>query len=954
MSIKRWLVAVGFFLCTRASAQQFPIIKYGTEDGLGHSIVYRIHQDKKGFLWFSTDNGLTRYDGQVFRNFVAKDGLRSNFVFGIAENDSAMVVSTFGGGLQLTDGIQIDTIQKIAPSIRYPINITQRDTALWVVDRLANLHRVTRSGAKRYETSVQNTKHNIISQVANTSYGLVVSSYGLHVYNPITDRLEPIPGVQPNCYFQSVQELPNNRLLANYASGLVVLDMDTQTSRLVFQGNFSFGTKNIFICQDGTILAATTQGELWRLRADFTEKEKLLENVVVNDIAQDASGKIWLATYGQGVWCMPSFSCRFLTVQGLLNPSITFLNSRQSVFVTSINKGIFSIQDKRIEASHHGLEIFHKADHAITLLFEPNDSDEIIVGTSWGVRRKRGSQIDLIDTKKPISAFWKDKHGNYWAGLRMGLKLIDHSFRKAKDIPLFRDKIVRSLVEIKPGQLLVGTNEGLFRKVDSTWVRYGRTQGLFNEYVNVLLPDSARNLVWIATNEGIFQLLPNNQIAMVYNGIRCNSLLLDKNNHLWGGTAQGLLYFDGENYQLLSSEEGIEGNLFGVAYDRKKDELSVLSNIGITQVHVEKFVQQLILTPPRIIITEQILNGASVSLKSPLSALPSHTTSISLRIAIPYFRSQNLWQLYYKINEEEWQNAGDSRELNFVKLPFGNIKIQMQLRDPINKKYSDVVAIDYVISTPIYRTRTFLILSLVLFLIVSGGSFLMLLRYLDSRKQLKFARAQRQAELEQKVLRNMLNPHFMNNAVNSIQVFVTRNDPRTTVSSLAKFARLMRVNLELLENSLILLEKELQNIELYLEFEMLRFEGRLRYRVEVDPDVPIGKLKVPSLVLQPFVENAIWHGILPRPEGGEVLIKVTRTETGISIFVEDDGVGLAASQREKPADAEKPSRGLTLIRDRFEILNQRHPGHSFSLKTRDEQSVTNPGTVVHITLPMIE
>lgn len=949
MKRRLWLLVGMVFLCKFMLAQQIPVLKYGTDDGLGHSIVYRIYQDKKGFLWFSTDNGLTRYDGQVFRNFVAKDGLRSNFIFGIAENDSAMVVSTFGGGLQLTDGLQLDTVHRIAPAIQYPVNIVQDDSALWVIDRFLNLHRVTQSGTTNL-TSEINYPIQGASQVVKTSMGVIVCSYGLHRYNSVSGRLEPISHGDLH-YFQAVQELPDNRLLAVYADALVLIDLNSKLSKTILKRNFSLGSKNLFRCQDGTILVATTEGELLRLSSDLTNHERILKNVVVNDIAQDAAGKIWLATYGQGVWCLPSFSSHFMEVQGLLTPSISYSASNQTFFVTSMNKGIFSISNKTIELTRHGLADFRQPNLTTTFVFEPNHSNEIMVCTSRGVIRKMNQNVDLLKTKRPISAFWKDSHGYYWAGMRTGLLKIASDFKQTQEVSFFRDKTVRSLTEQIPGQLLVGTNDGLFQKIDTTWRRYGKQHGLSNEYINALLPDSIRNLTWIATNEGVFQLLPDNQIKQAFADIRCNALVLDRYHRLWGTTSKGLLFFDDKDYQLLSSEEGVDGNLFGVAYDYKNHELALLSNMGITLLQLENYVKQLATLPPRLIITEQFFNGKSVSIKQPLSALPSNTTSISLRLSAPYFRSHHQWHLFYKINEEEWQNARESRELNFVELPFGNVQIQMQLRDVINQKQSDIVTLNYIIETPFYRTRTFIIVGFVLFLLISASAFILLMRLIDKRRRLKFLSEHRQAELEQKVLRHMLNPHFMNNAVNSIQVFVTRNDQRKTLSYLAKFARLMRVNLELLEKSWISLEKELQNIELYLEFEMLRFEGRLRYRVEVAPDVQVAKLKVPSLVLQPFVENAIWHGILPKPEGGEVLIKVLKTATGISIFVEDDGAGLVASQDK--ANMEKPSRGLTLIRDRFEILNQRHPGHSFHLKSKNEESATHPGTVVHITIPAV-
>jgi ligand-binding sensor domain-containing protein/anti-sigma regulatory factor (Ser/Thr protein kinase) len=936
-------------------AQQYPIIKYGTEDGLGHSVVYRVYQDKKGFIWFSTDNGLTRYDGRQFRNFVAKDGLRSNFIFGVAENDSAMVVSTFGGGLQLTDGLRIDTVHRLAPTIKFPVNIAQQDSVLWVVDRSLKIHRVSRSGVRNFSSDIEYPEKSV-SQAVNTPYGLLISSYGLYRYNTRNERLEQLHFNPPVKYIHSASSLPNGRVMATMTYGLLLLDLNTHTSEVVLEGEFQYGTKNVLVCKDGSVLAATTEGVLWRLSADFQQREKILEGIVVNDIFQDADHKIWIATYGQGVWCIPSFNCRYTSLQGLLNPNIYYSKSTQSTLITSLNKRPISYANEKFVFTDNGLpatlRLEKNSETSITYVYEPKTQNELVVGMLTGLKRQRGNQIDTVLVRKSHSAFCKDSRGNYWAGMRTGLLRLNSDFKTREWIGTFENKIVRSIVEANDGQILVGTHDGLFHQVNQNWVRYGKNENLGNEYVNALLFDETLKLTWVATNEGIFKLFPNRSIELAYPSIRCNSLLLDKKGNLWGGTSQGLLFFDGDNYRILSKEDGIDGSLFGITYRPDTDKLFVLSNLGVTILNLARYREELRFTPPRLIVTEQTANGRPLAPKISLQSLPSNTTSISLRISAPYYRSTDSWKLFYRINGGNWSRANDNWELNFLNLPFGEVNIELQLLDEINKQKSEVFLAKYLIDTPLHRTREFFIISMIAFLLFSILLFVVLMQFYNKRRQRKFFAAQRQVELEQKVLRNMLNPHFLNNAVNSIQVFVTRNDQRKTLSYLAKFARLMRVNLELLEKSLISLEKEIQNIELYLEFEVLRFEGRLRYRIELESELNVSKLKVPSLVLQPFVENAIWHGILPKEQGGEVVIRVKKDTNGLLISVEDDGIGVEESRRRKQAAAEKASRGLNLIRDRFEILNQRQKGHSFNIQSRKSLD-GHDGTLVRIELPMV-
>ena len=183
-----WLIFLPFV----SLSQDLPIIKYNTKDGLGHAIIYRIHEDKKGFLWFATDNGLTRYDGETFRNFTEANGLRSSYIFGITDNDSSLIFSTFGKGLQFSDGYTIDTTKVLAKEIEYPINILSDNENLWITDRSNNLFKVNGEKVKKYTNDI-NYANKSISKVIKVGESIFASSYGLYEYNKSKDKFEEVP-----------------------------------------------------------------------------------------------------------------------------------------------------------------------------------------------------------------------------------------------------------------------------------------------------------------------------------------------------------------------------------------------------------------------------------------------------------------------------------------------------------------------------------------------------------------------------------------------------------------------------------------------------------------------------------------------------------------------------------------------------------------------------------------
>ncbi|GAA3972953.1 tetratricopeptide repeat protein [Mucilaginibacter dorajii] len=172
--------------------------------------------------------------------------------------------------------------------------------------------------------------------------------------------------------------------------------------------------------------------------------------------------------------------------------------------------------------------------------------------------------------------------------------------------------------------------------------------------------------------------------------------------------------------------------------------------------------------------------------------------------------------------------------------------------------------------------------------------------------------------IEMKVLRLQLNPHFIFNSLNSISNFITRNDIKTADYFLAKFARLMRGTLENSEEREISLAEELQMTELYMQLEAIRLNQRFTYEFKVSADIDPNTTLVPPLILQPFVENSIWHGFAGKDEKGHILIEITRQEQLLLCFVTDDGIG----RHEKTKAEGKKSFGVKITADRLALLNR--------------------------------
>ena len=187
-----------------------------------------------------------------------------------------------------------------------------------------------------------------------------------------------------------------------------------------------------------------------------------------------------------------------------------------------------------------------------------------------------------------------------------------------------------------------------------------------------------------------------------------------------------------------------------------------------------------------------------------------------------------------------------------------------------------------------------------------------------------------------KSLRSQMNPHFIFNALNSVNNFISKSDERSANRYLSDFSTLMRSVLENSEEDFIPLEKELEQLELYIKLEHSRFEDKFNYKIDIDEDVPISRYKIPPMLLQPYIENAIWHGLRYRDTKGLLSVSVSNnSDNSITIAITDNGIGRKKSASIKTQNQKKQkSKGMGIIQKRVEILNDMY-SDKVSIKISD-------------------
>ncbi len=257
------------------------------------------------------------------------------------------------------------------------------------------------------------------------------------------------------------------------------------------------------------------------------------------------------------------------------------------------------------------------------------------------------------------------------------------------------------------------------------------------------------------------------------------------------------------------------------------------------------------------------------------------------------------------------------------------------------------ISVPLIIEPPFWRTNFFYGLVLI--------SIILLVLVWVKYREKKIKEQNRYLVLEQKLLRSQMNPHFIFNSLSSIQSFIFENNPVVAGSYLSSFAELIRSILYNSREEFITLEKEVQTLKNYLELQQLRYNKDFTYELSVDDDLEPEQVKLPPMLAQPFIENAIEHGLKDLDRTGELKISFLHVRDYLQIIVQDNGKGIEETMRlNRSRKKNHKSLATQITRERIEILNKGRKANLYSMKIEDRIDPNGKiaGTEVTVRIPL--
>lgn len=908
--------------------QKLPLKHYSTDNGLPSSETYSIFQDSKFRYWICTDNGISMFNGRSFTNFSIKDGLPTNTIFSSFENkkDGRIWFITYGFGLCYYDEINMrfeapqfnDILIKVFN--RRFVNSCQFDNKnnLWITYNYTELIQIDTFGRIKYHPRIKNNDNSGF-EILNYNGAIIIRNvYGIksnihpNYSKKVEDNRIVITGnVIFNLSTPKIVKLSNTITMFTFLNKLFLV---TESENIPFKelpSNILSLSKddqnNIWVGTESHGLFKFTNFDLNSKPLNFTE----LKNLTLSSIMNDNTGKIWFTTLTEGIFCFSNI--------GINN----FQIGEKIIYVYAENDEIKLLGKGKLFKKKKNLTEFDKFEAIGEIKEMKLGPDKKIYICNSGSKASPPDKLDITNISGRTVEFISN---SILVGGVTGITIYDNNFNFKKTVA--SPSAILKFCKLDSQSILVGCLNGLYIFSKNKFTTVSGPDWLVKTRINELVKHG--NDIYVLTDgKGILIyrdgtiIQPNLNNGAVLNSSNC--LQFESNSLFWVGTNEGLFRakLKSKNtieiIQKLTINDGLPSNEINdiKIVDTK---LYVATNNGLSvfdfNIKTTNRITPLFLDLILGNFKDTLFNGYSRNVKLDL---PKEWRNLYLKFSTNYDNTNKiLGQISYRLIRNKaiinnWTNISDNN-VQFTNLEPGKYKFQFRITDPILKEQYNSVATFTI--QPYYYERfwvkvSFYVLLLALVILIVWMAF----------KKIKFDSEIKRKMISAEIssLRNQMNPHFIFNALNSIQYYIFENDEEQASKFLTKFSKLIRKSLEFSKLNFISIKAEIDFLNEYLEIEKVRFKNKFNYEIDVDTEIEQDICKIPPLLMQPLIENSIKHGFSGANENCMIWIKIIMEgEDTIVYSVRDNGKGINTGKVNDPDY--KTSLSHEILKERFVLL----------------------------------
>lgn len=1001
-----------FFLPLSIQGQEYYFNNFSGKDGLAQSQVYALLEDQRGYLWMGTwGGGVSQFDGLRFVNHTEAGGLVSNYIYSLCEDISGNIWIGTDKGISRFNGKDYESFLTEGRTQVYCLT-TDPKGRVWIGTH-KGLYIFTDEKMQRYDSSLPALQKAAIRSCFVDAHGFIWlgSNRGVFVISPAGNirHLDESDGWNGSVPFSIIADEAGTIWVGTEGGG-VQWSNGTVLRAALDKSNGLSSDKVVRLHRSsgGKIWIGTTNGgiSIWNpvdSSLTYLQEQDGLESNDVRSIIEDSWNNHWVGTSGGGV-------SKYSGQQFVLYDEADGLIDKEVYGVGEDTLGQIWLSTSRGVSRFDGRSFKHfdESENWLTAKSRTVLADQ--EGRLWAGYDNVGLGLFAADTFRLINTEenWtnglvrdivQDSVGNIWVAttrggiLRVISKFMDstaveYSYEQYNRSTGFPANYIYALMIDLEGRVWVASRYlGLgYFKADGQAQFFDQRHGLPDAEVRTLAMDSLGNC-WAGTaRRGIFNFkLEKDTLRLktfsTQDGLTSNNiyqLIFDQENNLWVGNEKGVdqIFLDEaleiSELKAFGYDEGFKGGetCNSAVLCSSKGDLWFGTMNGLTHYLPGEGRKNRV--APKLHLRQVRLFYQPIE-KTDFKAWSTSWGGLREGLVLPY-RQNSLGFFFKGINhsnpekvqyqwkleghEQQWSPMTSNNSVNYSNLPPNDYVFKVRAYNEDQVTNAHPVEVAFSIDAPFWQHWWFRLSAFLLSVIAMVIIFRVRVNQVTQKAKEEKEKLEMEKNLlllEQKALQLQMNPHFIFNALNSIQHLISEKDHQKARYQLAKFSKLMRSTLENSRSNLLLLSEEIQSLESYLALEQFSRDRSFAYQIEIPDDLDPDSVYIPPMMIQPFVENAIIHGVAHLTDRkGVVVVQFELATPFLICTIEDNGIGRTKAKAIKSQQGEQhKSTALQVTRERLELLER---GTTESLKISDLISAEGVaiGTRVVLKVPLLD
>lgn len=944
--------------------------------------TYNIIQDSKGYIWICTENGLVKYSRDYRKIFDKLNGLGENSVYYINEYKKGEIELFTSANRFLI--IRNDSIQKhkFSSRIKDNLNLPYQGSLFdigYLINRNTNNDLILNSRIRTFRVSEKKIESLTDNLKIDNDLAIIIMKGGQNDYfiknNPTENINRDI-----NYIIIKINSGSKNRLYKLNLSNDSRIDWRNRIANMNGSTYFTFHDKLLKIDDNLNIetytfpavitsLYVNSKHGLWIGVASnglfhYPDPKNMkafstgLKGLTVSGTLVDNEGGTWCTTTEKGVFYSSSYMVKQFNVLNDLNKKTTLLKTIEDrTFISTQIDNLQILEQNKIRK----ISLIGTGNSDVVDIIRFKNKIYLATKGYMGVldeNFKLNNQIYYFTNEKRtrkvnITAYQLDKTDNFLYVLTPAMLLKVQNNKGAAVGKSFTSK-ARCFKILNDEIAYLGCADGLYM-MNIKNNNLFKIQGI-NSPVSKIISIKDSSLLIATKGQGLFRLTKGHikKINLGENNYLLNDIIDDKYGNIWISTSNGILKLtlkekSGIRVINLNESNGlISKNIGKLTISDNQLIFSSSDGLGVFPITIDLINKH----RPNVYINSILVNDKPIDFKEDVINLTNKENSILFNLDFLSYKKGKDEKILYSLKGlfNEFRQTNNS-QIYFENLPPENYELVIYGVNNDGLKSEKPLIVRFTIQPAFWQMKIFLFLMLTFVLLIAYFLIRNIIQNIKEKEREKTKIQKLISESQIRALQAQMNPHFIFNAINSIQNYILNKKEDEAYDYLARFSKLIRMVLNNSRENWISIKNELETLEIYVQLEQLRFQNNFEYFINIDESLDTYNTEIPAMIVQTYVENAIWHGIMNLETNKKGLLQIDFSKSGntLKIVVEDNGVGRKKSNEFKNHNYKK-SLGMQLVSERIKLANEQDPSNHITLTIIDlYDDLNNPtGTRVEI------